>query len=96
MSSIGSRSAPWAGYLVVGGLLFVVASMAGLAAAHTAHPCPCRYAGGEAQPGAIVCLKVDGKQSLAQCEMVLNNPSWRFLNKPCPVASPAAPTGRVG
>jgi hypothetical protein len=74
------------------------ALLAGAAGAHTTKPCPCRYVGGVAPPGAVVCLEVDGKRSLARCEMVLNNPSWRFLDQPCPVASPATvpPSGTAG
>lgn len=47
-------------------------------------------------PGAVVCLTVGGRSSLAVCEMAQNNPSWRFLNRPCPVASPAGATKPVG
>jgi hypothetical protein len=71
---------------LIGGAL-----LAGAAVAHTTHPCPCRYAGGVAPQGAVICLEVDGKRSLARCEMVLNNSSWRFLDRPCPIASPATP-----
>ena len=68
--------------MVIAGALLVDA-----AGAHTTHPCPCRYSGGVAPPGAVVCLDVDGKRSLARCVMMLNNPSWRFLDEPCPIAS---------
>ena len=69
------------------GSLVAAAFLVGVAGAHTTHPCPCRYAGGVAPPGAVICLDVDGKRSLARCEMMLNNPSWRFLNEPYPIAS---------
>jgi hypothetical protein len=72
------------------------ALLAGAAGAHTTFPCPCRYPGGVAPPGAVVCLDVNGKRSLARCEMVLNNSSWRFLHRPCPIASPAQPATPMG
>jgi hypothetical protein len=86
MSSVRNDATRWVSILLVSGLLIAVAAMTRGAGAHTTHPCPCRYAGGEAPAGAVLCLKVDGKQVLALCEMVLNNPSWRFLNRPCPIA----------
>jgi hypothetical protein len=82
--------------LGLGTLAIVAAFLAGAAGAHTTHPCPCRYPGGVAPPGAVVCLDVNGKRSLARCEMVLNNSSWRFLDKPCPIASPAQPAKPIG
>jgi hypothetical protein len=78
---------------LVAGALIGGALLAGVAFAHTTRPCPCRYPGGVAPPGAVICLEVDGKRSLARCEMVLNNSSWRFLDRPCPIASPATPDG---
>jgi hypothetical protein len=75
--------------VLIGGAL-----LAGIAAAHTTLACPCRYAGGVAPQGAVICLDVAGKRSLARCEMVLNNSSWRFLDQPCPIASPAVPERR--
>jgi hypothetical protein len=68
--------------LLIAGELLVHA-----AGAHTTHACPCRYSGGVALSGAVICLNVEGKSSLARCEMVLNNSSWHFLNKSCPIAS---------
>ena len=78
------------GSVLIAGTLLVRAE------AHTTHACPCRYPGGIAPPGAVICLDVDGKRSLARCEMVLNNSSWRFLDESCPMASftkPAVPNG---
>jgi hypothetical protein len=77
--------------LLVAGALLGGAVLAGAAVAHSTYPCPCRYAGGVAPQGAVLCLEVDGKRSLARCEMVLNNSSWRFLDQPCPIASRAMP-----
>jgi hypothetical protein len=79
-----------------GALSIAGALLVGAAGAHTTYPCPCRYPGGVAPPGAVVCLDVNGKRSLARCEMVLNNSSWRFLDKPCPIASPARPAKPIG
>jgi hypothetical protein len=76
---------------LVAGALLGGALLAGVAVAHTTYPCPCRYIGGVAPQGAVICLDVNGKRSLARCEMVLNNSSWRFLDQPCPIASPAMP-----
>jgi hypothetical protein len=36
--------------------------------------------------GDIVCIATPDGPRLAQCAMVLNNPSWTFLDKPCPQA----------
>jgi hypothetical protein len=87
---------PIAASLLIGGLLIAASLLVGAAGAHTTHPCPCRYAGGVAPPGAVVCIEVDGKRSLARCEMVLNNSSWRFLDRPCPIASPTRPARPIG
>jgi hypothetical protein len=87
----GSEAMRVAACVLVGGLSIAGALLAGAAAAHSTRPWPCRYVGRVAPPGAVICIEVDGKRSLARCEMVLNNPSWRFLDKPCPIASPALP-----
>ena len=95
-TSAGSDGMWVAASLLIGGLLIAGALLARAAGAHTTHPCPCRYVGGVAPPGGVVCLEVDGKRSLARCEMVLNNSSWRFLDKPCPIASPTSPARPIG
>jgi hypothetical protein len=95
-TSAGSNNLYVAAGVVVGSLLIPDALLVGAAGAHTTHPCPCRYSDGMAPQGAVICLDVDGKRSLARCEMVLNNSSWRFLDEPCPLASltkRAAPEG---
>lgn len=53
-------------------------------------PANCRYVGGVAAPGTVVCLEVGGRRELARCEMVLNNSSWRFLGLPCEDESKAS------
>ena len=73
--------------VLIGSLSLVSALSIRTAGGHTTHACPCRYPGGIAPPGAVICLEVDGKRSLARCDMVLNNSSWRFLGESCPIAA---------
>jgi hypothetical protein len=47
------------------------------------HNCRCLYDGGRAEQGKTVCIKTAEGYQLARCEMVLNNSSWKFLDKPC-------------
>ncbi len=49
--------------------------------------CKCRFKGGYIEEGKTACLKTPNGLSLARCEKVLNNTSWKTLNLPCPVAS---------
>ncbi|MCW2309197.1 hypothetical protein [Rhodobium gokarnense] len=49
-------------------------------------PCSCRYQGQSYQLGSTVCLKTPQGERMARCEMVLNNTSWHFLEKGCPLA----------
>jgi len=49
--------------------------------------CKCRFKGGYIEEGKTACLKTPNGSSLARCEKVLNNTSWKTLNLPCPVAS---------
>jgi hypothetical protein len=61
--------------------------LAGAAATPASADCTCRGRGGiEAFLGETVCLPTSNGARLARCEMVLNNPSWRFLDEPCPQA----------
>lgn len=59
-------------------------------AAH-AHDCTCKYQGGDVAQGQTVCLKTSTGSSLARCDMVLNNSSWKMLDEPCDVKT----SGRV-
>lgn len=79
----GSNGVRVAAGILIGSLLIAGALLVHAAGAHTTHACPCRYPGGVAPPGAVICLN----GTLARCEMVLNNSSWRFLDKSCPIAS---------
>ncbi len=33
--------------------------------------------------GTMICMKVDGRDFIARCEMSLNNPMWREISKGC-------------
>ncbi len=48
--------------------------------------CFCTNRGERVELGGIACLKVDGEEFLARCEMSLNNPSWRRQSDGCPVS----------
>lgn len=54
-----------------------------------AHDCQCRYSGQKYDQGATVCMR--GK--VAQCDMYLNNSSWKLTTDACPLALPAEPEG---
>lgn len=53
--------------------------------------CTCRASNVEVMLGETVCLSTPRGPRLAQCVMVLNNPSWNFLDGPCPQARLAQP-----
>ena len=48
--------------------------------------CTCRYKGGEVNEGQTACLKTSSGSTLARCERVLNNTSWKMLEQACPIA----------
>ncbi|MHA1190110.1 MAG: hypothetical protein ACTSSQ_06595 [Alphaproteobacteria bacterium] len=48
--------------------------------------CFCTNRGERVELGGFACLKVDGKEFLARCEMSLNNPSWRQKSDGCPIS----------
>jgi hypothetical protein len=95
-TGLESNSARVSVGVLVAGVLIAGALLPPTVGAHTTHPCPCRYPGGIAPPGAVVCLDVDGKRSLARCEMILNNSSWRVLDQSCPIASKTKPARPIG
>ncbi len=66
---------------------FALALLATAAAPHAAaaHTCTCKYKGGDAKQGETACIKTTTGNTLARCEMVLNNSSWTVLNQPCDV-----------
>lgn len=49
------------------------------------HGCTCKYVGGDVKQGDTACIKTAKGKSLARCEKVLNNTSWRVLDQPCEV-----------
>ena len=50
-----------------------------------AHNCQCRNRGVMFELGETSCLRVDGRNYLARCEMKLNVSSWTELQDGCPV-----------
>jgi hypothetical protein len=75
----------------------LAATLAAALAAFLAGPgaaladCTCRYQGGATELGQTVCMNTPQGQRLARCEMALNNPSWTFLDAPCPSAGLHSP-----
>ena len=39
--------------------------------------------GGRVELGEMICLQVDGRSFMAQCQMSLNNPMWRKVSDGC-------------
>lgn len=39
--------------------------------------------GDRVELGQMICLHVDGKSFMAQCQMSLNNPMWRKISDGC-------------
>jgi len=39
--------------------------------------------GGKVELGETICLQVDGRMFMAQCQMSLNVPMWREVRKGC-------------
>ncbi|MEI4234035.1 hypothetical protein [Roseovarius sp. D22-M7] len=39
--------------------------------------------GDRVEMGETICLQVDGKMFMAQCQMSLNNPMWRKVSDGC-------------
>jgi hypothetical protein len=68
------------------------------AAADDKAGCTCKYQGGDVKQGETACIKTANGNSLARCEMVLNNTSWTVLNKPCEVEQSLkmSPTPEIG
>ena len=46
-------------------------------------PCYCRTGERNFDMGETTCIRIEGRAELARCEMVLNNPSWTLLKRPC-------------
>lgn len=68
-------------------LAFVTISFALPALPAMAGPnCTCRANGTKFEIGDIACITLPSGSKLAQCEMVLNNTSWKMLGGSCPTA----------
>lgn len=50
-----------------------------------ADDCTCRFKGQDVPVGNVVCLELPAGNMMAMCGRVLNNTSWKFLEKECPV-----------
>ena len=86
------RERPLSGFLAFICFAVVFAGPVGSAAETQ---CKCRSADQSYALGSCVCLDRPGLGAeLACCGMVLNNTSWQFTGKGCPIArnEPAAPT----
>jgi len=66
-------------------ILMPCLAMALLPAIADAHNCKCRNRGTMFQLGETSCLRVDGRNYLARCEMKLNVSSWTEVQDGCPV-----------
>lgn len=79
------RERPLSGLLACFGFAIVCLGPVGSAAEPQ---CKCRAPGQSYLVGACVCLqRPGGAQELACCGKVLNNPSWKFTGKGCPIAN---------
>ena len=48
--------------------------------------------GGRVELGEMICLQVDGRMFMAQCQMSLNVPMWREVSEGC-LSSDLSPAG---
>lgn len=48
--------------------------------------------GGRVELGETICMQVDGRMFMAQCQMSLNSPMWREVSEGC-LSSELAPGG---
>ena len=65
----------------------LVGSMALSSNANAGPNCTCRHSGGEIAEGQTACIKSPNGMTMARCERVLNNTSWKMLEMPCPYSS---------
>ena len=67
-------------------LSFVGAAVAQQTAVPAEHApdCTCRLEGRSVAVGATACLRTAEGPRVAQCDMVLNNTSWRITTRTCP------------
>lgn len=50
-------------------------------------------AGSRIELGETICLQVDGRMFMAQCQMSLNSPMWREVQEGCLSSSLGSPFG---
>jgi hypothetical protein len=68
-------------------LAFATISFAMIALPANAGPnCTCRANGTKFEVGQIACITLPSGNRLVQCEMVLNNTSWKILSGSCPTS----------
>lgn len=46
--------------------------------------CTCRYKGIDIPEGQTICMQLPSGNMLATCGRVLNNTSWKMIQKECP------------
>ncbi|WP_210203531.1 hypothetical protein [Breoghania corrubedonensis] len=71
--------------------LALAALAAFLVPASAATDCTCRVNGTRFELGAITCIHGPRGNRLAQCQMNLNNTSWKVLSNGCPTAMLVVP-----
>ena len=88
------RIALWAHNLIMRNLM--LAALTGIALGGSAllpqqalagPNCTCRHSGGDVEEGQTACIKGPKGMTMARCDRVLNNTSWKMLDTPCPLAS---------
>ncbi len=65
------------GVLVAGIALISSSALAGI-------DCTCRYKGVDIPEGQTICMQLPSGNMLATCGRVLNNTSWKMIQKECP------------
>ena len=49
--------------------------------------------GNRVELGQTICLQVDGRMFMAQCQMSLNSPMWREVKQGCMTSTLSRPNG---
>ena len=100
-STISTYTAVWvrplkgdrmAGVLKTWITVVVLVGVFGFAIPANADPnCTCRYKGQSYALESCICLSTSAGPRLACCGMVLNNTSWNFTDRHCPVVERPVP-----
>lgn len=65
-------------------MIFAAAITANTSAMAKTVECYCTdKSGSRIELGETVCMQVDGRSFMAQCQMSLNNPMWREVSESC-------------